>query len=58
MNEIEKTQFVRLIDVFALGPYLIYKGKRSKDNFLILIGAATILYNGHNYLQNQKKLKS
>lgn len=57
-----KGQTVRLIDVFFIGPYLVYIGNKSKnktDQLLLTgIGIATVIYNGYNYLiikQNEKK---
>ena len=55
-----KTQLVRLIDVFFIGPYLIYHaGKLDKTpkNMIKVIGLATIIYNGINYLQYEKAKK-
>lgn len=63
-----KSQWVRLLDIFVLGPvglyigYKIYKGE-SKDLekigvlgvLIILYGVGTILYNGGNYLAIQKE---
>lgn len=55
--ELQKSQTMRLIDVFFVGPALIYYGMRSPDPLEKLIvggiGAATIIYNGRNYLQNR-----
>ena len=49
----EKAQGVRLIDVFLLGPAMIYAGSRLKNRnmaiFLALSGIGTILFNGANY---------
>lgn len=52
-------QSVRLIDVFAIGPFLIYAGAKHTPNktigiVLIGLGIATIVYNGVNYLKNDK----
>lgn len=50
-------QIIRLIDVFAVGPALIYAGTSCKDMkpiikiFLITTGIATIVFNGRNYLK-------
>ena len=55
----EKSQAVRLIDVFLLGPFLILYALKTQLHVtmcefavLILIAIATILYNGYNYLAN------
>lgn len=56
-----KTQTIRLADVFFVGPVMIYGGlklareteNRLLGNVLALLGAATIVYNGRNYLKLQ-----
>ena len=54
----EKTQFVRLLDVFVYGPILIYIALDSSNNLnnifkiiLIIMGATTISYNAKNFLK-------
>lgn len=54
-----KPQFVRLADVFFIGPFMIYaagKSKLSKTDraTLIGLGIATILYNGYNYIKQKE----
>lgn len=57
-----KSQTVRLIDVFLLGPGMIYAGTRPSNLppwlrlFLVGTGIATIAYNGHNYRVLQEAL--
>jgi len=51
-----KTQLIRLVDVLALGPFMIYVAAQPRltpnEKFLLaLAGIATILYNGANYLR-------
>jgi len=51
-------QTIRLIDVFFIGPFMIYVGtKKELTNPVRLtlwgLGAATIIYNGLNYLKNK-----
>mgnify|MGYP001564135191 CR=1 FL=1 len=51
-----KSQQVRLIDVFAIGPGLIYAASKNRltkieKNFLLVTGIATILYNLKNYIE-------
>jgi hypothetical protein len=51
-------QDIRLIDVFLLGPFLIYVGMKKELSLpirlaLLGFGAATIIYNGNNYLKNK-----
>lgn len=58
-----KTQGVRLLDVFLIGPLCIYGGVLLANKHpivalgLVIIGAATISYNGKNYIvESRKKL--
>ena len=60
VTEIQKSQNIRLLDVFIIAPILIYAG--SQKNLpkplrisLYTIGIATAYYNGRNYLKNKKK---
>lgn len=57
----EKSQLVRLMDVFVFGPLMIQASRSQEKNYfktaLFLIGIGTILYNGVNYLETQKKQK-
>jgi 2-keto-3-deoxy-6-phosphogluconate aldolase len=61
MMEITKGQNIRLLDVFVIGPIMIYGGiKKSNLPKLIrfgmaTIGVGTIYYNGKNYLLNKEK---
>ena len=57
----DKTQGIRLLDVFVLGPWLFYLGARSGTGIgdlerlaLIAAGGLTVLYNGKNYLDNER----
>ena len=57
VTELSKSQTIRLIDVFFIGPVCIYAGTYKElpqwlRFSLIGIGAATIYYNGKNYLSN------
>lgn len=57
-GEIQKSQFVRLIDVFVISPYLIHLSQNKKldktnKNILLGLGIATLIYNGANYLKNK-----
>ena len=55
-----KTQNIRLVDVFALGPFLIWtaasSGRLPAPARLVLAasGAATIVFNGLNWLEIQR----
>ena len=58
VKELSKSQTIRLIDFFFIGPVCIYAGtyKELPDWLrfsLIGIGVSTIFYNGKNYLSNQ-----
>ena len=55
----EKSQTVRLVDVFVIAPYLIFisqkKGLNNIDKqFLLVTGIATIFYNLSNYLERRE----
>jgi hypothetical protein len=57
-----KSQTVRLLDVFAIGPLMAYGGWKLKDLpkhkipglILAFLGVSTIIYNGVNYLRYQE----
>ena len=52
-----KSQAVRLMDVFALGPFMVWFGMEAKDVpdaarfVMIAAGLGTIALNGANYLR-------
>lgn len=52
-----KAQPIRLVDVFILGPFMMWTGFNAKaipawaKVGLVLAGVATIVYNGTNYLE-------
>ena len=55
----DKSQWVRLVDIFILGPFLIWYALQTQSvvgegPFLALLisGVLTILYNGMNYAGN------
>lgn len=55
---VQKHQYIRLLDVFFIGPLMIYAASAkvpsaSVKNMLLLLGVATIVYNGRNYLLEQ-----
>ena len=61
VQEYQKSQNIRLIDIAFIGPVCIYAGvkyfkmmPRWLSISLISIGIATIYYNGKNYLINKK----
>jgi hypothetical protein len=59
MPQGNKTQLVRLLDVFVFGPLMILGGRNQKSKYfgtaLTLIGVGTIVYNGLNYLETAKQ---
>ena len=60
-TEFQKSQAVRLCDVFLLAPFLAYIGYKAKGIkdweriAIYLIAGGTAIYNGRNYLKNKKK---
>lgn len=56
-----KTQLVRLLDVFFVGPVMVAAGRKlSKSERLLgdtltVLGVLTVLYNGKNYLEMKGK---
>jgi hypothetical protein len=59
--EYQKSQLIRLVDVFLIAPICIYAGVKASQlpqfirTSLIIIGVATFYYNGKNYLINKKR---
>jgi uncharacterized membrane protein AbrB (regulator of aidB expression) len=59
VEEVSKSQTVRLIDVFLIAPFLIYIAYNNKNlkewqmSGLYIIGFATLYYNLKNYLKNE-----
>ncbi len=55
----DKTQAVRLLDVFVFGPLMVRAAADQKSPYfstaLTLIGIGTIAYNGVNYLQHRQQ---
>jgi len=60
IEEYQKSQNIRLVDVFFIAPVCVYAGVKAKElpNWirvsLVAIGLATFYYNGKNYLVNKK----
>lgn len=54
-----KSQWVRLIDVFVYGPFLIWVAFQVKPVWakvlLLFLGATTITYNARNWLAENKR---
>lgn len=61
IEEYQKSQNIRLVDVFFIAPVCVYAGIKAKElpNWirisLVGIGLATFYYNGKNYLINKNK---
>ncbi len=60
-GEISKTQAIRVLDVIAIGPLMIYAGMKAKNDLptwarfgLIGFGISTIGYNLMNLLEQEK----
>jgi len=55
----DKTQWIRLADVFAIGPLMVYGGYRLSSREKVLgwllaaLGVGTVAYNGKNYLEKR-----
>lgn len=60
VQEFQKSQTIRLIDVFVIAPICVYAGLKGKtlpkfiQFSLIIIGVSTFYYNGKNYLKNKQ----
>ena len=61
IDEYQKSQMVRLYDVFLLAPFLFYIAmKRSRlqrweQMAVLVIAIGTLVYNARNYLINENK---
>jgi hypothetical protein len=58
--EVQKSQAIRLADVFLIAPYLLYVSSKRElseldRNLLFGLGVATLFYNAINYIQNKNK---
>jgi hypothetical protein len=53
-----KPQHVRLMDVFLLGPFMVWAGFQLKHPAakiaMVTSGVGTVLYNGNNYLRARR----
>lgn len=61
VEEFQKSQVIRLVDVFVIAPICVYAGVKYYKTMpkwlslsLIGIGLATAIYNGRNYTINRK----
>lgn len=58
MNEIQKSQAVRLLDVFAVGPLMIWSAQYAPKELrevMVILGLGTIVYNGANWIANRSQ---
>tara|TARA_Y100000310_G_C20631844_1_gene789076 strand:- start:718 stop:936 length:219 start_codon:yes stop_codon:yes gene_type:complete len=60
VEEVQKSQNVRLWDVLAIGPALLYLATKKEltglhKAILVVIGGGTVIYNLNNYLKNRGK---
>ena len=57
----EKTQEIRLMDIFLLAPFMVYFGATATGVpqwaklVMIVLGILTAWYNGRNYLRKRRK---
>lgn len=59
VQEFQKSQLVRLADIFAFAPLLIFLGTLKvipswARALLIILGFLTLVYNLNNYIKNRK----
>lgn len=59
VTEVQKSQLIRLADVFVIAPYLFYVSSKREisrfdKNMLFGLAVATLLYNAINYYENSK----
>ena len=58
MTELPSTQLIRLVDVFALGPTMVFAAAKIAPKhqvlgaFLFISGLSTILFNGINFVRD------
>lgn len=54
-----KPQFIRFLDVFAIGPMMIYSATKQQKSpamrvGLVVVGLLTIIYNAQNFISSRK----
>jgi hypothetical protein len=63
LRDEELTQQIRIFDVVALGPLMIYGGVKGKDlpgwarAALVTLGVTTIGYNGSNFMARREEVR-
>lgn len=62
LTEIQKSQFLRIVDVLFLGPLMIYASTRTNEKplktALLISGALVIFNNAQNYYLNSSSRSS
>lgn len=65
MSDEDLAQAIRLLDVFGIGPLMIYAGVKTEEELpswirgaLVLFGITTIGYNGMNYISARDRMKA
>ena len=58
MTEVGKTQQVRLLDVFLIGPFMVWFGTTATGPTwakasMVVLGILTTLYNGGHFLRQE-----
>ena len=58
IQEVKKSQMIRLLDVTVLGPLMLYYGWKGRlsafeRGALVVMGAGTVIYNWNNYYKNK-----
>ena len=58
MNEIGKTQQIRLLDVFFIGPFMVWFAANAEAPqwakvSMAVLGVLTMLYNGAHFLRQE-----
>ena len=62
LSEILASQKVRVFDVYALGPFMVWYAMKSREmgpwsrRILFTAGVYTVIYNWQNYVQAEKFL--
>jgi hypothetical protein len=63
LRDPDLTQKIRVLDVVAIGPLMIYGGMKAKDlpgwarAGLVLFGVTTIGYNASNYMSRREEVR-
>ena len=63
VTDVSKGQKIRMLDVLFIGPVMIYASQTAKlnkfeRNILLVLGIATIIYNGKNYYETKRNLEN